>query len=363
MYTEYRVNSFHDYIECVTQIGTSAKIENTMPPVLWSRGHRKAEWNLLPTLIRDVDLDQRYGTYGYSSKRAVEEEIRKQNYIAKNYHFLSKEPASSLEWMEVMQHHGVKTRMLDWSESMLHSLVFALECFFNEKEYRTNERLQASPCVWILQPIEWNMKALELLIQNTGLIDECIDRLDGITFADKVVIKDRIQYLKKNLDDYMETKSAKHLKGIFNLSDIVGNIQAMDRSELRYHLTKGELYYCIFFLLFYVYMYSKPVDVGEVLPFLIIESYHSVRIQAQKGAFAIFPYYNETKMIKSAHNMNFYPDSMENMDIANNCLHKILLCDPDKIAFEVMNAGINISWLYPEMPVVANAIENRKIIL
>ena len=233
----------------------------------------------------------------------------------------------------------------------------------NEKEYRTNERLQASPCVWILQPIEWNMKALELLIQNTGLIDECIDRLDGITFIDKVEIKDRIQYLEKNLDDYMEIKSAKHLKGIFNLSDIVGNIQAMDRSELRYHLTKGELYYCIFFLLFYVYMYSKPVDVGEVLPFLIIESYHSVRIQAQKGAFAIFPYYNETKMIKSAHNMKFYPDSMENMDIANNCLHKILLCDPDKIAFEVMNAGINISWLYPEMPVVANAIENRKIIL
>ena len=61
--------------------------------------------------------------------------------------------------------------------------------------------------------------------------------------------------------------------------------------------------------------------------------------------------------------MKFYPDSMENMDIANNCLHKILLCDPDKIAFEVMNAGINIRWLYPEMPVVANAIENRKIIL
>ena len=109
----------------------------------------------------------------------------------------------------------------------------------NEKEYRTNERLQASPCVWILQPIEWNMKALELLIQNTALIDECIDRLDGITFADKVEIKDRIQYLEKNLDDYMETKSAKHLKGIFNLSDIVGNIQAMDRSELRYHLTRG----------------------------------------------------------------------------------------------------------------------------
>ena len=33
-------------------------------------------------------------------------------YIARNYHFWEKEPQTNVEWFEVMQHHGVKTRML-----------------------------------------------------------------------------------------------------------------------------------------------------------------------------------------------------------------------------------------------------------
>jgi len=49
------------------------------------------------------------------------------------------------------------------------------------------------------------------------------------------------------------------------------------------------------------------------------------------------------------------------MSKGNGCLYNILLCEPDKIAFEIMNAGMNVTWLYPEMPVVANVIEQRKI--
>lgn len=33
-----------------------------------------------------------------------------------------------------------------------------------------------------------------------------------------------------------------------------------------------------------------------------------------------------------------------------------------KSVFEIMNAGLNVSWLYHKMPVVSNAIENRRII-
>lgn len=59
--------------------------------------------------------------------------MRKEHHIAKNYHFMDKEPRTSVEWMEVMQHHGVKTRLLDWSESMIHPVIFSLECFFDNK--------------------------------------------------------------------------------------------------------------------------------------------------------------------------------------------------------------------------------------
>ena len=38
-------------------------------------------------------------------------------------------------------------------------------------------------------------------------------------------------------------------------------------------------------------------------------------------------------------------DAMEYMYKGNHFLHKIQLCNPDEIAFEIMNAGLNVSWL------------------
>ena len=99
------------------------------------------------------------------------------------------------------------------------------------------------------------------------------------------------------------------------------------------------------------------------MPLAIVESYHSERIKAQKGAFSVFPYYEEDAAVKAAGKMKIPLDAMEYMYRGNHFLHKIQLCNPDEIAFEIMNAGLNVSWLYPEMPVVANAIESREIFM
>lgn len=63
--------------------------------------------------------------------------------------------------------------------------------------------------------------------------------------------------------------------------------------------------------------------------------------------------------MKRLRNVDIFLDAMENMGKGNQFLHKIRICNQEEIAFEVMNAGMNSSWLYPEMPVVANTIENR----
>ena len=60
--------------------------------------------------------------------------------------------------------------------------------------------------------------------------------------------------------------------------------------------------------------------------------------------------------------MGITPEAMEHNEIAQKCLHKIFLSSPQKIAYELLACGINTSWLYPEMPIIANEIENREIL-
>ena len=59
--------------------------------------------------------------------------------------------------------------------------------------------------------------------------------------------------------------------------------------------------------------------------------------------------------------MGINPDAMENNAMASQVLHQIIIENPQKMAFELMQNGMNDSWLYPEMPVVSNEIESHAV--
>lgn len=101
----------------------------------WFRGHLRANWRLLPSLARvEGDLKKESSLMSAFKQRA-------------SLLLLSNLPRTEWEWLMIMQHHGVPTRLLDWTESPLMGLYFAVENP-DEDEY--------DGALWVLRPTALN---------------------------------------------------------------------------------------------------------------------------------------------------------------------------------------------------------------
>jgi FRG domain len=108
----------------------------------WFRGHAKESWSLVPGVYRPP----------YS---LVDEDSYRHEFQLRAYPFLSEatyQPSSDWDWYFLMQHHGLPTRLLDWTESALVSLYFAVE----------RRTPNAPGAVWILDPWWLNARIAEI---------------------------------------------------------------------------------------------------------------------------------------------------------------------------------------------------------
>jgi hypothetical protein len=110
----------------------------------WFRGHGDGTWPLIPKVYRRQ----------YRDLVPYEHDFR-EDFQQLAWSYLSEaawEPSSEWEWYFLMQHHGLPTRLLDWTESALVALYFALTDSLGHPERTSN------PAVWALDPWALNKK-------------------------------------------------------------------------------------------------------------------------------------------------------------------------------------------------------------
>jgi hypothetical protein len=96
---------------------------NRLPAHFVFRGQADAKWNLASSLERILGSKWNSETVQKFERFALDE-FRSRYHL---YRTCDEIPRSTLEWLSIMQHHGVPTRMLDFTQSPYVALYFALE--------------------------------------------------------------------------------------------------------------------------------------------------------------------------------------------------------------------------------------------
>ncbi len=141
---------------------------------IWYRGVPSTRLNLLPTLHR--------------AKIPVVDEAYLMNRFKQNaYEFLVDRPQGEWEWMLLARHHGLPSRLLDWTENPLVGLFFASDRY-------NNHYSNSNGVLWCLSPPHLNEIASNGTIRSDMLpmfLDE-----EGLSAEDEFLTNYKTSFVR-----------------------------------------------------------------------------------------------------------------------------------------------------------------------
>lgn len=154
----YELKDLSHYMEILQ------KLQSRVKHSLWFRGNTRQSFKLVPTLYR-------HPTESSTSKLLMLERELMTRFRQRSIPYISRDLSDDWEALFFMQHYGVPTRLLDWTENSLIALHFAL--------MYANSSARANAVVWVLDPVSWNRAALRHLSYSGGVFTTMDGDLKG----------------------------------------------------------------------------------------------------------------------------------------------------------------------------------------
>jgi hypothetical protein len=144
-------------------------IHAAQPPesFLWFRGVSCSTYELLPKLLRDKKSSEE--VFEREGRLLTRFRQRSMAYWPAGY------PQNEWEHLFAMQHYGLPTRLLDWSENLFVAAFFALAKAGDGTDAHGHKG-DCEPVVYVLNPVQWN--------KSMPGLSEFSDEIQVLTTAD-----------------------------------------------------------------------------------------------------------------------------------------------------------------------------------